>query len=103
MSIYVDRTRRQYGRMIMCHMLADTTAELDAMADRLGVARKWKQKAGKPDEHYDVCLAKRRMALEAGAIDADRETVVALIRGKRLFVAEAAASMRADMYGGADD
>jgi hypothetical protein len=27
--------------MVMCHMLADTSAELHEMADRIGIARKW--------------------------------------------------------------
>ena len=53
MSVYVDNMRAPYRRMIMCHMIADTEAELHAMADSIGVARKWYQ-----GDHYDICLAK---------------------------------------------
>ena len=53
----------------MCHMVADSRAELDAMADRIGVARRWIQKAGTPREHYDICLSKRALAVQAGAIE----------------------------------
>lgn len=50
MTIYVDNMRANYGRMKMCHMVADSTDELLAMADRIGVARKWLQKAGTAHE-----------------------------------------------------
>ena len=69
MSVYVDDMRARYGRMIMCHMTADSTEELVAMADRIGVARKWIQKAGTPFEHFDICLAKRASAVANGAIE----------------------------------
>lgn len=54
--------------MRVCHMLADSDAELHAMADAIGVARRWWQS---PDatagSHYDICLAKRAAALRLGA------------------------------------
>lgn len=67
MTVYVDNMRAPYGRMVMCHMFADTTTELNAMADSIGVARKWIQFPGTPREHYDICLAKRAQAVNAGA------------------------------------
>ena len=45
MAVYVDNMQAQFGRMKMCHMIADSTEELLAMADRIGVARKWIQSA----------------------------------------------------------
>jgi hypothetical protein len=48
-------------------MVADSREELDRMADRIGVQRKWIQKAGTPREHYDICLSKRRLAIRCGA------------------------------------
>jgi hypothetical protein len=62
MTVYVDDMRAGFGRMIMCHMIADTEAELHAMADRIGVARKWYQ-----GDHYDIALSKRALAVEHGA------------------------------------
>ena len=61
--------RAPFGRMLMCHMFADTPEELHAMADRIGVARRWCQHKGTPREHYDICLSKRRRAVAAGAIE----------------------------------
>lgn len=67
MTVYVDDMRAKFGQMIMCHMLADTTEELLAMADTIGVARKWIQYPGLPREHFDIALSKRALAVKAGA------------------------------------
>jgi len=75
-SVYVDDMRAPFGRMIMCHMVADTRAELLAMADAIGVARKWIQKAGTTHEHFDVCLSSRAKAVKLGAVEID---------GRRLY------------------
>lgn len=83
MAVYIDNARLGFGRMKMAHMLADTRAELDAMADRIGVARRWIQQPGTPDEHYDVCLAKRTLAIDAGAEPVDSRELVQIIRRKR--------------------
>lgn len=83
MAVYVDDERMRYGRMLMCHMLADTTEELLSMAEKIGVQRKWIQCPGTPKEHFDICLSKRTKALKLGAIDADREKIVSVVRGKR--------------------
>jgi len=65
MAVYVDDMRAPFGRMIMCHMIADTTAELLYMADRIGIARRWLQDAGTWKEHFDISLSKRALALAA--------------------------------------
>lgn len=56
-----------FGRMKMCHMMADTTEELLSMADKIGVARKWIQYPGTAHEHFDVCLSKKAKAISFGA------------------------------------
>lgn len=68
MAVYVDDMRAPYGRMLMCHMIANSLDELHAMADRIGVQRRWFQappKASAP--HYDIALSKRALAIRAGA------------------------------------
>lgn len=68
MSVYVDDMRAGYGRMVMCHMVADTEEELHAMADKIGVDRKWYQYPKKSRyPHYDIALSKRALAVAAGA------------------------------------
>lgn len=81
MSVYVDDVRHQFGRMVMCHMWADSLDELLQMADWIGVQRKWIQghealSAGKARlaswVHFDVSLGAKERALAAGAILTDR-------------------------------
>jgi hypothetical protein len=79
MAVYVDKQRNRFRGMIMCHMLADTEAELHDMADRLGSRREWYQK-GASTPHYDIPLQRRGMALALGAIEIDRRETGALIR-----------------------
>ena len=83
MAVYVDDMQAPFGRMKMCHMVADSTEELLAMADRIGVARRWLQKAGTWQEHFDIALSKRRLAVEAGAIEVSRIDLGRLLRARR--------------------
>lgn len=69
MAVFVDDMAAPYGRMKMFHLLADTDEELHAMADRIGVARRWHQAPPKHDSHYDICLSKRALAVAAGAVE----------------------------------
>lgn len=66
MTVYVDDMHKypmgQFRGMKMSHMIADTEAELHAMADKIGIARKWYQ-----GDHYDISLSKRALAVAAGA------------------------------------
>jgi hypothetical protein len=67
--VYVDNMNMPFGRMIMCHMIADTTEELLDMADKIVVQRKWIQYAGTNKEHFDICLEKKKLAIDFGAIE----------------------------------
>ncbi len=82
MTVYVDSARNQYGRMVMCHMMADRPGELMAMAKRIGVARRWLQDAGSRREHFDICLAKRTLAVRAGAVEVSTRFML-MMMGKR--------------------
>lgn len=67
MTVYVDDMEAPYRRMKMCHMIADSTEELLSMAKAIGVSARWIQRPGTPYEHFDICLAKKALALEHGA------------------------------------
>ncbi len=73
MSVYVDDVRHSFGRLVMCHMWADSLDELLAMADNIGVARKWLQQPPKASwVHFDIALTKKALAIERGAILTDK-------------------------------
>lgn len=83
MSVYVDAAVNGYGRMVMCHMVADTRVELDEMADKIGVERKHYQHPLNPKvsfPHYDICKAKRALALKSGAVEIERRALAYFIR-----------------------
>jgi hypothetical protein len=94
MAVYVDNAcipfvRKDLGlyrpTYRMNHMWADTWDELFAMADRIGVKRKWLQRPrgtldvhGKPLPgmdaswvHFDITASKRALAVKHGAIETD--------------------------------
>jgi hypothetical protein len=83
MSVYVDSARNAFRGMVMCHMIADTVAELHALATKIGIQRKWFQ-----DDmcfpHYDIALSKRVEAIKAGAIVVDRRQLGLLMRKIRV-------------------
>ena len=88
MAVYVDNMQAGFGRMVMCHMFADSREELDAMADKIGVQRKWIQKAGTVYEHYDVCKAKRSLAVKNGAIEVTMRDLGLKIQQRRAWLAD---------------
>lgn len=81
--VYVDAPNYAYGRMRMCHMFADTRAELDDMADRIGVARRWIQFPGTYREHYDIAKSKRALALQHGARVITMRQVASLLKNRK--------------------
>lgn len=88
MTVYVDDMRAKYGRMIMCHMLADTDDELHAMAEKIGIARKWHQHPGTDRNHYDICMSKRKMAVDLGAVEITMRDAVRIMKRKRELAEE---------------
>jgi hypothetical protein len=80
-TVYVDKARNPYRRMLMSHMLADSINELHGMADKIGLSRRHFQPLSSP--HYDVCQAYRAKAIAAGAVEISRQELGALIKRLR--------------------
>lgn len=81
--VYVDDMRAPFGRMIMCHMVADTHEELMDMARTIGMQAKWLQHAGTYREHFDISLQKKKLAIEAGAKLITRRELGQILANKR--------------------
>lgn len=79
MSVYVDDAKHRLGRMLMCHMLADTEEELHRMADAIGVAREHYQ-----GDHYDVCKQARTHAIRLGALEVTPREMVRIRKRLRM-------------------
>lgn len=92
MAVYVDDMHTtplgSFGRMKMCHMTADSEVELHAMADKIGVARKWHQYPGTPRSHYDIAMSRRALAIQHGAKEITMRETALLVRSKRNGVAQ---------------
>jgi hypothetical protein len=72
-TVYVDNVRHRFGRMIMCHLWADTVDELHAFAANLGLQRSWFQCPPKASwEHYDISLGVKAKAIVLGAVLTDK-------------------------------
>lgn len=111
MAVYVDDMRAPFGNMVMCHMWADTREELFAMADRIGVQRRWFQRPSSVKlpgmdaswEHFDIAQSKRALAIRFGAIETDRYGPIehtARLRGdhrKLEMIAQLRTARRADV------
>lgn len=84
MAVYVDDMRANFGRMVMCHMIADTPEELRAMAMRIGVAQKWIQHEGTFKEHFDIAQVKKKSAIYQGAIPITWRETAAMCQRRRI-------------------
>ena len=84
MSVYVDDAYLPYGRMKMCHMMADDLTELHDMARKLGLKRLWFQQENYP--HYDIGKGKRILAVSLGAKEITSREMVKAFRHQRKLV-----------------
>lgn len=80
MSVYVDNYMGfKIRNMKMCHMLSKDLNALHAMADKIGLNKKYFQTGAGVTPHYDICQAKRTLAIKNGATECDRRKVVEII------------------------
>ncbi len=87
MTVYVDDMHEspvgEFRRMKMSHMIADSTDELLAMADKIGVQRKWLQHAGTEREHFDIAKSKRALAVQHGAVEITMREAAQMVQARR--------------------
>ena len=84
MPLYVDDARNRYGPMLLSHMMADTSGELERARQELGIPPSSIHHPDSPDEHMDLSQAKRREAIaRLGARPVSSRCLVALRRLRR--------------------
>lgn len=85
MTVYVDAAIHQWRGRRWCHLFSEDLDALHDFAQRIGMQRRWFQKPPKASwPHYDITASKRRIALDLGAVEADRWTTA--ITAKRIMV-----------------
>ncbi|MCS4231187.1 MAG: DUF4031 domain-containing protein [Stenotrophomonas chelatiphaga] len=86
MTVYVDDAVQAWRGQRWAHLMADTLAELHAMAAQLGIPRRAFQNKSS-GAHYDVTVALRAQAIVLGAQPisrhTDRERLKAVIANAR--------------------
>jgi hypothetical protein len=81
MRVYVDSAIHKLRGRLMCHMFSPDLAQLHAMAQRIGVERRWFQNPWTMSvtwPHYDIDEYRRVMAISMGAIVCDKYQTVAM-------------------------
>lgn len=72
---------------MMCHMMADTHMELIGMAVEVGLKLEWIQAEGQFNEHFDLCIVKRKRAVSLGAKEVSSKDMVRMIIRRRMNAA----------------
>lgn len=72
-----------YFEMKMCHMIADSTHELVAMAKVAGINKVHIQDQGTHDEHFDVSMTARRKVVAAGAVEITMGELGVMLQDRR--------------------
>lgn len=102
MGVYLDTAANGFGRMVMCHMIADTPSELHEMALAIGMQRKWYQTPDGPGKvsfpHYDVSKSRKVIAIQRGALVLERRPFVERKRLIRARILEDAVFARSWSY-----
>ncbi len=85
MAVFVDDQRAKYGRLVLCHMISSSEDELHAMADRIGVDRRWwESPLVTSGSHYNICQSKKALALSLGAIQITSRQAAAMNRRRHV-------------------
>jgi hypothetical protein len=86
--VFIESRTAKIDGMHFCRMFADTPAELEAMAARVGLDLAWKKQADTPIEHFLMTVGRRDIAVRNGAVVMDTEAVIARLRERERGGAE---------------
>ena len=83
MSVFVDNVRIEWRGRRWCHMVASSLEELHSFASELGLRLEWFQESASYP-HYDITLETRVIAVNKGALEADRFTIISAAKQLKL-------------------
>lgn len=75
MPVYVDQLNL-HKNGYWCHMVADTSEELETMAVAIGLKLEWIQVSSSGIIHYDLRKSKRILAVKLGAIECTAQRLI---------------------------
>ena len=83
MTVYVDNANLAFGRMIMCHVIADSDTELLSAIEKINLDKKYHQYPNTWKSHFDVCKSKKKLLIENGAVEISYKELGKIILNKR--------------------
>ena len=83
MSVYVDRMKMPFGRMLMSHLMADTPEELREMARKAGARAAHPAPGHSQRSTWTSPSPRRAEALRLGAVEMDGRKMVELVQARR--------------------
>lgn len=80
MTVYVDQSiyKKPNGKVLYCHMIADTLVELHEFATKIEISSAWFH-SGR-FKHYDLNPVNRLAAVDAGAVEITSKEMVTLLK-----------------------
>lgn len=83
MTVYIDKPRWAFGRMVVARMVADTPEELQTMAEEVGMHPRQHRGLLTSGEHFELWKGDRARVMRRGAVQVTRDEVDAMLAKRK--------------------